>query len=296
MGRGISMKQISISYTDLKSIADELKLTYYYVDFTESYGLFVYDKGRDLLFDARIEQDGGADETDFDDNVKSDATLATDTNDVIAKAEQQFKPLLKVVIEEESPDKHTGRHYQSQSFEIAADATNGWKETTISFPYAISLLSAEWINKTENEGDEVEFLVGEDTIVGAITSDVSATDTVINVQKSVVNNVYVGAYIKLTEGGTTDNVGRILSIDKSAKQITIETATTNAFTAAGPTYVKMTVKIVPHLILVGNNVPMSIGESKIGASYIPANAVLKARYNNISAIEKTFSFVLEYLY
>lgn len=290
------MRQVSIKYSDLKSLAGELHLQYYYVDFTGSYGLFVYDRGRDVIFDAYIKRDGGADETDFDNNIKTDATQASNTKEVISIAEQQLKPLLRVAIEEESRDKHTGGHYQSQSFELTIDATTGMKEKTLSFPYAVSLLAASWVNKAENDGDAIEFSIGENTTIGTIVAAVNASDTVIEVGKTVLDNVFVGAYVKLTDETNTDDVGRVLSVDKTAKEITVETATTNSFAVATPTYVQMTVKIMPHLQLVGDNVPMNIGESKIGASYIPANMVLLARYDNISATAKTFSFVLEYLY
>ena len=290
------MKQISISYVDIKRLADEFKLEYYYVDFTEAYGLFIYDKGRDIIFDALIKKDSGSDEIDFNANIKPYSTQATNTNEVISKAEQQFKPLLKVLIDEENSKEHTGGHYQCLSYELNITAQTGWTEKDISFPFSISLLAAFWINKSINEGDEVNFTVGENTVIGSITQDISASSTIITISKTVLDNVAIGYYISLTDGTNTDDVGRIISIDKETKQITVETPTTNSFLVSTPTYVRMTIKIVSHLRFVGDNVPIIIGESKIGASFIPANTILKAKYNNKSGTAKTFSFVLEYLY
>ena len=199
----------------------------------------------------------------------------------------------EVIVKEE--DIKTGGHFQTKSFDISCDATSGWKEMTFSFPFSISLLSATWICKTENGGDHVQFLVSPDTIIGTITADVAASATVIDVQQSVIDNTFVGANIKLDDGTNADNVGVVISIDKTNNKITIETATTNSFLTATPTYIKQTVEMSPHIRLHGEG-PIAIGESKIGGSNIPANTTLKASYNNISATAKTFTFILEYLY
>ena len=39
-----------------------------------------------------------------------------------------------------------------------------------------------------------------------------------------------------------------------------------------------------------------VANSKIGGSYIPANTVIKFRYNNLEGSPKKFNVLLEYLY
>ena len=198
----------------------------------------------------------------------------------------------EVVIREEGIK--TGGHYQAQSFDVICDATTGWKEKTVSFPFPIGLLSAEWRNKTENDGDEIEVCVGVDTIIGTLTSDVSEGDE-INVTQSVIDNIAIGFKCSITDGTNTDDLGRILSVSPSGLTLTVETDVVTAFIASTPTYVRQTIVMIPRLVLADSGT-FELGGSKIGASYIPANIPIRIRYNNISATAKTFSIVMEYLY
>ena len=85
-------------------------------------------------------------------------------------------------------------------------------------------------------------------------------------------------------------------MDKVAKTITVETAAVNSFLASTPTYVKQTVYYLQNYEF-GPSWEYVIGESKIGASYLPANTILRARYINNSAIaNKKLVVKFEYLY
>ena len=199
----------------------------------------------------------------------------------------------KVHLVEETTD--TGGHFQICSIKVTMDATTGWKEKDVTFKVPISLLSSQFYTPANCDGDEVEFQVGPDTTVGTLTADASAGATVLTVQQSVIDNIAKGYYAKIADGTNTDDLGLVLDVDEVNLQITVETATTNAFLAATPSYIKQTVKPIPNKILVaGQN--STIGASKIGGSYVPANVVLKCRYNNISATARDFIFDVEYLY
>jgi len=285
------MRQISISYTNLKAKATELSAKYHYIDFTTNYGVFIYDANKDIIFDALP---AGADETDFETNIKPTATSHVGYNSLLEAFEASTLTTSEVRIQEEV--KKTGGHFQAQSFEVDTQSNVAWYETEFSFPMPISLLSAMWVNKISNDGDEVEFLVSPDTTTGSITAAVAIGATVIDVSQTVIDNAKVGYYLKLDDGTNIDDVGRVISIDKVNSQITIETATVNSFAVATPTLIKQTVKLVPKIMLIGDHVQISLGGSKIGGSYIPANTLLKARYNNLSGSAEKFSFILQYLY
>ncbi len=199
----------------------------------------------------------------------------------------------EILIKEENI--RTGGHYQAQSYELDVPASTGWVTKDISWPIPVSILSAEWVNRSEYNHDEAEFQIAPDTIIGTISVDVSVGTTEITVSSTVIDNAEVGYYIILTDGANSDDCGRIISIDSDNSKITVETATTNSFASATPTYVKQTVKMVPHMQLNANS-RTQLGESKIGGSYIPANKILRLRYNNTDGVAKTFSFILEYLY
>ena len=194
----------------------------------------------------------------------------------------------EVIISEEKTLK-TGGYFQAQSVSIDIPASSGWHEETFSFPIPISLLSASYVANSDIAGDEGEFLIGHDTITGVITSDIAVDDNVLDVSQTVIDNTFVGCWIKVN----TEDFGRVLFVDEDNLKITVENAATGIHTAAD--YVKQTVKMSPHLRFPNTGV-IVIGESAIGGSYIPADVQIKIRYNNISGTAKTFSAIIEYLY
>lgn len=199
----------------------------------------------------------------------------------------------EVVVQEE--EVKTGGHYQTKTIKLT-DLTVGWdNDTDISFPFSISLLSAGWVNNSTNAGDEIEIQVAPDTIIGAITSDISSGDTVFDVEQSVIDNIAVGYYVKLDDGTDTDDCGRVTDVDYANNKITVETAATQTFSATTPpTYIKQTIKMVPFVELEGNYITM-LGQSKIGGSYIPANTIIRIRYNR-KGTALDFKMIVEYLY
>jgi hypothetical protein len=224
-----------------------------------------------------------------DDSTNKDITDVNDAINYLKGLNNSIKIL------EEDINNQTGGHYQAQGYEIDVASGDSTKAIDIIFPVPIGLLSAEFAGKSGYAGDTIELILAPDNIVGAITQNVAATDTVLNVGQTVIDNTAVGYYIQLADGTNTDDCGRILSIDKVSNQITVETATTNAFLAATPTYVKMSIKMCPKMYLNDSGV-ISMGESKIGSTYIPANTTIRATYVNTNATAKKFHFVMEYLY
>lgn len=200
---------------------------------------------------------------------------------------------LEVTIQEEVTK--TGGHYQATAFELDVAAGDATKEVTVSFPFAISVLAAEWNNEAAFDGDSIEFVVGEKTNIGSITAAVAAAATVIDVSSTVIDNVSLGKIIHLGDGTSLDLCGRVINVDPANSQITVETATVNSFAVATPTYVKMTTEMLRKSPLCGCG-RVQLGESKIGGSYIPPNTVLKAVYHNTNATAKKLRFTLEYLY
>jgi len=224
---------------------------------------------------------------------KSDSGTADITDIVAANNFLMDNAVNEVIIQEE--DTKTGGHFQESSYSITVGSGDSTKELDVSFPFPISLLAASWQNKSDFDTDSIEFEVGPGTTIGTITSNVASTDTEISVSQTVIDNTSIGYYIKLYDGTNTDDLGRVLSIDKVNNKITMETAATQAFTASTPTYIKQTVKMLPKSPL-DTEGSMSAGESKIGGSYIPANTILRATYHNTAATAKKFIFFMEYLY
>ena len=180
------------------------------------------------------------------------------------------------------------------------------KDTIIGVLTSGTVSVSAWTSQNYNEGDIVSFshpIFGSRyySCIQTTTANQSPTNKSfwrhgykLSVSSTVTTNTYVGYHIKLFNGVNDDDVGRVLGIDIENGKIYVETAPTNTFNA-GTTYVRQTVYFMKDWN-VGSGGAYSIGESKIGGSYIPADTIVTAIYTNNSGTEKTFVGSVEYLY
>ena len=145
---------------------------------------------------------------------------------------------------------------------------------TISWLYPVRIYSAEIVSSSP--GDTVTIHVGESTNIGNISVAVVALDTVITVSQSVIDNIFIGAEVELTEGATTDSMGIV--IDITGLTITCSIASVNAFTTAA--FVLMTSVICKDVEITQED--LCIGKSILGSSLIPSNTEIKLIYTNNS--------------
>lgn len=198
-------------------------------------------------------------------------------------------------IKEEVGEMTTGGHYQASSITVNASA-NTVTTADFSYPLAIGPLSIEYVTKDTHEGDFLTVQIAPETIIGALVADITANSTVAYMSPTVHDNSFVGAFLELTNGIQLNDLGRILSMHSSNGMVEFETATTDAFSAASPTYVRQNINMV-HNVEIGPPQKYVMGESKIGASYIPANTTIRVKYNNQSANnDKKFVAIIENLY
>jgi hypothetical protein len=118
----------------------------------------------------------------------------------------------------------------------------------------------------------------------------------INVEQTVIDNVAIGFYVSLFNGPNTDDLGRVLGVDKVNNKIYMETDPTNSYLAATPTYVRQSVRPIVDYELSG---PWEhiIGANKIGGSYVPTDVAVTMTYENKSTdTDKTFVGQVEFLY
>lgn len=139
-------------------------------------------------------------------------------------------------------------------------------------------------------------------IVDTVSNEVPTNTTYwkygleLSVNQTVIDNIRIGFFVKLFDGSNQDDVERVLSIDKINNKIYVETNVVNSFSAATPTYVQQSVKVMKDYEISG---PWQhiVGSNKIGASYIPANVPVTIDYNNKSIdTDKIVVGQVEYLY
>lgn len=190
---------------------------------------------------------------------------------------------------------------------------------------------------TGHKGDIINVIVGKNTIIGAIGAAVTPAsawtsqnytsgsvvtnngrvytcilDTVSNeeppnatywqhgyaltVTTTVTENTAVGFSLNLFDGVNTDDMGRVIKVDTTNSKVYMENNPTNTFSPLSPTYVRQCVHMIKDFEI-GEAFEHVIGESKIGASYVPTDVVITLEYTNKSTTyDKEFIGEVEYLY
>lgn len=189
----------------------------------------------------------------------------------------------------------TGGHFQTRMFKLTA-SPNGWTELDLTWDHPVSILDAEFITTSDMTDDELQVVIAPNTIIGAITAAVSSSDTILTVQQSVIDNIQVGYGVNITDLTNSDDLGVVTAIDKVNLQITVSVAATQSFSPATPTYVRMSPYMAREYII-GHAGRYTIGQGKIGGSYLPAGKIMRIRYNNKHASETRYFYAeLDYLY
>lgn len=193
-------------------------------------------------------------------------------------------------IREEEEGKETGGRFRAVPMTLAVGADAGDYDDTFSYPIPRCLMSAEVDVHADWVGDSVSLLVAPDTIIGTLTSESAAAATVHDVAQTVIDNIFLGAMVKIG----TEDLGECIAIDTDNLKITTSVALVAS--AASGSLVKMTVCMADHVPMT-SVVPKIIGESKIGGSYLPANTAIKLIYHRSTAGSAfTYAMTMEHLY
>lgn len=163
----------------------------------------------------------------------------------------------------------------------------------VSWPMDILIWKTEFNPVSDMMGDKINVIGDPGLSVGALTADASATDTVLNVSNTVTDNVIRGFDVQLTDGSTTEKLGRIVGVDKDNFQITVENALTNNFLASSPTYVQLNVCSVKDFKIDTLN-KTQFGEKGFRYKTLPANTVMRLEYTNNNGLPKIWNWRIEY--
>ena len=197
----------------------------------------------------------------------------------------------KVKIIEENIGGLTQGHFQATTIDLYIESVTGSTYKDLVFPYPVSLFSSEWLVSEDMIGDSAEFQIAPNTVCGVLRQSHSSGDTVLYVNDTVFTeaNMMLGYYITING----QELGRVIAKNTDNLTITVENPLSTDLNPM--TYVMFTVKVVPHWRF---NAPgfCSVGESKIGASFVPANTIMRMVYHNNSGTAKWFAISLDYLY
>lgn len=196
-----------------------------------------------------------------------------------------------VKIEEESNNKTKGR-FRTHGFSVAASAT---ATTTydFSFKYDIAPLVIKFRTNESHRGDVINLFIAPNVTVGAVTQTATSGNNYFYITPASFDWLTVGCVCRITTGVVTDELGDVIDIDYSTGKVTVENNLTNTFSAGA--YVQMSVCVMRNYII-SEPGDHSIGDSKIGASYIPKGQLVRLVYTNNSNTDKLFVWSTEMLY
>ncbi len=146
----------------------------------------------------------------------------------------------------------------------------------------------------DNVGDYIDANVT--TVVGVIEANVSANATEIVVSDDVMENVYNGYSLDITDSVNTNNLGEILAVHTGNNTIAVTKQATQSFSTLSPTNVEITSRIIRELSINCGRVRYGFAEKKIGGRSIPPNTPLSIIYTNADGNAKQFTFNVELLY
>jgi hypothetical protein len=94
---------------------------------------------------------------------------------------------------------------------------------------------------------------------------------------------------------TMNDLGFVTSVNSLTSTITVSTAATSAFSAASPTYVRMSLLPIRYYKF-SDAGRVQMGTSKVGGSHLPTNTIVRLTYTNNGSETHTFLPSVEYLY
>ena len=164
------------------------------------------------------------------------------------------------------------------------------------WPFPITLMNG-WFNSTnEHIDDEINVTVADGTIIGALQAPLYAGNSTMVVSSTVIDNIYLGYRLDVTDGVNLNDLGYIIDIDNGNAEVTMSESATNTFSPLSPTYVRLTVPVIENFHIPTQNNRYAFAEKKVGGKYIPANTDLCLHYTNNSGNVKALAYNIEILF
>lgn len=233
-----------------------------------------------------------------DDTQGAPTQCFTDTGHSVNTSSVQEQEIIdvsnsRVTIEEENvPENETAvtGKFKCQGFAMSVPALTT-QTLTVNWSFPISVMEIFFASKTENEGDVINTIVGPNTIVGTLTSNVANGDTTFDVALTVIQNAKIGYELLLD----STLIGQVTAIDSNGLTVTVDTATTTTYTSGQ--LVSIQVRTIKDVTCSGLEDRYTVGSSKVGGMYLKANTDVDVIYENKHATDThNFRFEVEFVY
>jgi hypothetical protein len=217
-----------------------------------------------------------------------------DTSQTV-KLANKIEDVITVKIQEETVP--TNGNYRHESFKFHV-GSNGESYHDISFKYPISALGVSALTTETQRGDLINaFVIPKSATVGVVTQPINVGDSNFIVSNSVLNYLNPGYICILTNGSNiSENLGEVVKANFDTNMITTQYATSNSYSASNLPLVQANVHYIKNLYITEPR-EYSVGNRKIGASFLQAGSIIRMAYSNASPnTEKEVVIHLEYLY
>jgi hypothetical protein len=185
----------------------------------------------------------------------------------------------------------TTGNFKLKGYTLTVVASPGLQRiATINFPYVVRIIDGKIIGTAATQGDifNSEVIFPMETF-GTITSGVSS-GSVIHVGGKFLSKAKIGFEISLTEGGTTEYLGEVISINTTAAQVTVSGSITNAFTSSA--YIICTNKFVDDVKLLDGQL-YEVGGCINSSMTIPTGSNIIVDYFNSDGLSKEVTFLIQ---
>lgn len=195
-----------------------------------------------------------------------------------------------VIQEEEIP---TQGYYKLECRELSVPAVVGEFVEDWSWDININFFNMGMYFPPDAIGDVWDLEGAPETVIGGLTLASNIGDTTFNVSSTVTDNIKKGFVASITDGVNTNKLGHVIDVDSVNGTITVKDAATDTFSPGA--FVRMTIPRFENYVIAYEHT-RDIGAAKIGGSFLPANTVVRHRYQNNNGLAKKIVLFIEYLY
>ena len=225
----------------------------------------------------------------------------TVTIDGTSPQQLSFKDKVTKLRQESAPSgfQPTGSNFMAETVIMDIEPGVTYSYHTQTYPIPIGLIDVTIQSEEEHRGDEM-LLEVPDTLIGVLSGNVdagvTATTVGIDIPRQTINYIKVGYYLTITDGVNSDDLGRVLNINKNTLKVVVENEPVNSYLASSPTYIYMRI----HMSDLKFGPPMlyALGTSTLGSTYYPANTPGKFTYtcNDVNHTGKKLYLLVQYFY
>lgn len=204
--------------------------------------------------------------------------------------------LMHVKIQHETTK--TGEAYKMVGREFNIALLEGSKTDLITIEYPQTILTGFLESGSDNVGDYFSIDINPDTTIGAIGANISVDDRTFTVSSTALQLIKKGRWIRFTDGTNTSNYMEVTSVNEGSSTVTVSSigdGCDTSFSAATPTFVQMTVKMVEKYPIKAAGIRV-IGGATSGGTYMPVGTVIRITYINSNLAAKTVNYAFETLY